>query len=63
MNPNDRSARPGGSSCPICGKPAAPAHHPFCSARCRSIDLGRWLRGVYRVETDEGAEDNRDEAG
>ncbi len=51
------------ASCPICGKPAAGTHRPFCSKRCRTIDLGRWLRGVYSVETDEGPDDNRDEAG
>ena len=39
--------------CPICGKPAAGRHQPFCSARCANIDLGRWLKGNYRVETDE----------
>jgi hypothetical protein len=40
--------------CPICGKPAtAPRHQPFCSPRCADIDLGRWLKGNYRVETDE----------
>jgi uncharacterized protein len=22
---------------------------PFCSERCRQIDLGRWLREVYSV--------------
>ncbi|MFO0675346.1 MAG: DNA gyrase inhibitor YacG [Polyangiaceae bacterium] len=22
---------------------------PFCSERCRTIDLGRWLDGEYRV--------------
>ena len=22
---------------------------PFCSGRCRQIDLGRWLREVYSV--------------
>lgn len=35
--------------CPICGKPAAPAFRPFCSARCADIDLGRWFREDYRV--------------
>ena len=45
--------------CPICGKPATPAHRPFCSARCRDIDLGRWLRGVYRIETEETPGDER----
>jgi uncharacterized protein len=42
--------------CPICGKPAAVRHRPFCSARCANIDLGRWFNGNYRVETEEGPE-------
>jgi uncharacterized protein len=29
--------------CPICGKPATEASHPFCSERCRDVDLNRWL--------------------
>jgi endogenous inhibitor of DNA gyrase (YacG/DUF329 family) len=43
--------------CPICGKPASPRHTPFCSPRCSDIDLGRWLKGNYRVETAEGPDD------
>ncbi len=43
--------------CPICGKPAAARHLPFCSPRCANIDLGRWLKGNYRVETEEQSED------
>lgn len=43
--------------CPICGKPAAAQHRPFCSARCRLIDLGRWIDGTYRVPTPEGPDD------
>jgi endogenous inhibitor of DNA gyrase (YacG/DUF329 family) len=35
--------------CPICGKPAAHAHRPFCGKRCAEIDLGRWLKGAYAV--------------
>jgi uncharacterized protein len=39
--------------CPICQKPspAAPenASFPFCSGRCKLIDLGNWLDGNYRV--------------
>jgi uncharacterized protein len=46
--------------CPICGKPAALAHRPFCSARCAQIDLGRWLKGVYRIATDESPADEED---
>ncbi|WP_298285597.1 DNA gyrase inhibitor YacG [Acidocella sp.] len=36
-------------TCPICAKPAHPAHKPFCSARCAQIDLGRWLRDDYKI--------------
>jgi endogenous inhibitor of DNA gyrase (YacG/DUF329 family) len=43
--------------CPICGKLATPGHQPFCSARCRDIDLGRWLNENYRVATEEPPED------
>jgi endogenous inhibitor of DNA gyrase (YacG/DUF329 family) len=47
----------GGRRCPICGKRSVPRHQPFCSGRCADIDLGRWLKGVYHVETEEPAED------
>jgi endogenous inhibitor of DNA gyrase (YacG/DUF329 family) len=47
----------GARRCPICGKRSAPRHRPFCSGRCADIDLGRWLKGTYRVETEEPAED------
>ena len=43
-------------ACPICRKPAAPDHAPFCSERCRQIDLNRWLSEAYRVETDEASD-------
>ena len=42
------------AKCPICGKPGLPEFRPFCSKRCADIDLGRWLKEGYRVETDEG---------
>jgi endogenous inhibitor of DNA gyrase (YacG/DUF329 family) len=35
--------------CPICGKPASEATRPFCSSRCRDVDLNRWLSGRYVV--------------
>lgn len=38
--------------CPICGRPADPERRPFCSPRCRDVDLGRWFAGSYRVEAD-----------
>jgi uncharacterized protein len=35
--------------CPICGKPATGASKPFCSERCRDVDLNRWLSGSYTI--------------
>ena len=35
--------------CPECGKPANPATKPFCSPRCRDVDLNRWLSGRYVI--------------
>jgi uncharacterized protein len=44
--------------CPICQKDVAPRKQnlsfPFCSARCRNVDLGKWLGEEYRLpERDE----------
>ena len=37
--------------CSTCKRePAAPRFHPFCSARCKQIDLSRWLTGSYVIE-------------
>ncbi|MCX7864793.1 MAG: DNA gyrase inhibitor YacG [Novosphingobium sp.] len=38
--------------CPICGKPATCAHHPFCSNRCRDRDLLKWLEDGYAIPGD-----------
>ena len=27
------------------------AHFPFCSDRCRTIDLGKWASGKYRISS------------
>ena len=37
--------------CPICKKDAALGEpdFPFCSERCRLIDLGRWASEEYRI--------------
>ncbi|MBU0750890.1 MAG: DNA gyrase inhibitor YacG [Gammaproteobacteria bacterium] len=40
-------------NCPTCGKPVEwrteSRHRPFCSARCREIDLGAWAAEKYCV--------------
>ena len=60
------------SICPICGAEVTPRPankaFPFCNARCKSIDLGKWLNEDYRVpakpdeagEGDESTETPRD---
>jgi endogenous inhibitor of DNA gyrase (YacG/DUF329 family) len=47
--------------CPTCASVTSWAenpHRPFCSSRCRLIDLGRWLDERYRVEGDERLDDD-----
>jgi len=49
--------------CPICGKPFAIAglddlpSFPFCSDRCRLIDLGRWVDESYAIPERAGGPD------
>ena len=35
--------------CPICKRASAREHYPFCSNRCRDVDLNRWLSGSYAI--------------
>ena len=39
--------------CPICKKnvKSTDADFPFCSDRCRRIDLGKWAMGVYKISS------------
>ena len=43
--------------CPRCGQPSRwtdnPAR-PFCSARCKLIDLGAWASEDYRIPVGQG---------
>ncbi|HKC44435.1 MAG TPA: DNA gyrase inhibitor YacG [Burkholderiales bacterium] len=51
-------------NCPRCGAqvPWVPAskHRPFCSERCRLVDLGAWATEQYRVGA---VEEDRDAGG
>jgi endogenous inhibitor of DNA gyrase (YacG/DUF329 family) len=49
-------AKPTKAKCPICGKAVVEEFRPFCSKRCANVDLGRWLGGGYRIETEEQAD-------
>jgi endogenous inhibitor of DNA gyrase (YacG/DUF329 family) len=35
--------------CPECKRASVREHYPFCSDRCRSADLTRWLNGSYAI--------------
>jgi hypothetical protein len=39
--------------CPTCRREVKPREEneafPFCSPRCRALDLSRWFTGAYRV--------------
>ncbi|HEV2274277.1 MAG TPA: DNA gyrase inhibitor YacG [Acidobacteriaceae bacterium] len=39
--------------CPTCGQSVASKDpdFPFCSDRCRRIDLGKWASGAYRISS------------
>ena len=37
------------SACPLCGKPEALEHAPFCSRGCKDRDLLNWLGERYRI--------------
>ncbi len=48
--------------CPRCGKPVQwhaekSPFRPFCSERCKLIDLGAWAEEKYRVAQKEGEQE------
>jgi endogenous inhibitor of DNA gyrase (YacG/DUF329 family) len=48
--------------CPTCQRvfdssPEAAPYRPFCSERCRTIDLGSWLDAAYRISAPISEED------
>lgn len=59
--PEDMPAAPITVPCPTCGGPSlfAPSnrYRPFCSARCRQIDLGAWAAESFRVPSEAPPED------
>jgi len=57
--------------CPRCGKEILygdSPFRPFCSERCKLIDLGHWISGDYRVpvveteETEDAGAETPDES-
>ena len=54
--------------CPICNQKITPEHYrhspfsPFCSERCKMIDLGNWLDQRYTVPVEQPDQDDLDPA-
>lgn len=50
--------------CSICGAEAKPrqenASFPFCSPRCKTIDLGKWMNEEYRVPVEDSGDEEGD---
>lgn len=46
--------------CPICNEDVRPRGKnpafPFCSPRCKTVDLGKWLNEDYRVPAEEAGD-------
>jgi endogenous inhibitor of DNA gyrase (YacG/DUF329 family) len=49
-----------GPRCPLCGKPRVQRFRPFCSARCRDVDLGHWFGETYSVPAVEPGDEDDD---
>lgn len=61
------------TACPTCQSPVQiprddepMGFFPFCSERCKLIDLGRWLDGKYQIpvvelDEDDGTDDKADD--
>ena len=51
--------------CPICSKETEwcpeNKYRPFCSERCKTIDLGGWASGKYHISSPITPEDMEDE--
>jgi len=39
--------------CAICDNPQVEVYKPFCSAKCKLIDLGNWMDGDYRLPSED----------
>jgi endogenous inhibitor of DNA gyrase (YacG/DUF329 family) len=49
--------------CVYCRKhPVEPAWRPFCSERCKLLDLAKWVDGDYRIPDEPIKEPDDDDA-
>ena len=49
--------------CPECGKVTEYSpeneYRPFCSKRCRLIDLGEWIDGAYKINSEDNSQESQ----
>ena len=49
-------------ACPTCGKPvpwdASAKWRPFCSERCKLIDLGEWMSERHRIAGEDASDES-----
>lgn len=61
MNAQEKPRR---VACPCCGKQCLftpeNAYRPFCSERCKLIDLGHWASESYRVPAESEPSDQEE---
>jgi uncharacterized protein len=51
--------------CPKCGKEIETAgnrYRPFCSERCKLLDLGNWLSGSYGIPEENNATEESEDS-
>ncbi len=48
-NKNDPMMKELTTKCPMCKNKGVRAFRPFCSKRCKSVDLGNWVTGAYAI--------------
>lgn len=49
--------------CVMCRtRPVDPTWRPFCSERCKILDLARWADGSYKIASDKPSRDDLDDA-
>jgi endogenous inhibitor of DNA gyrase (YacG/DUF329 family) len=52
--------------CPVCKKTTTweeNPHRPFCSERCKLVDLGMWASEEYSIEGKESEEEKKEDKG
>lgn len=53
-------------TCPLCKRITTWEENPwkpFCSERCKLIDLGKWASGEYRIEGTEETDEEEEGSG